>query len=257
MEQLSPTALFVKMHDSLMAQPGRKQPSRKEEPPSVVGERQTPAFVSWSELKKHSDAQDCWLAIHGVVYDVTDFAAVHPGGDIISAFGGRDASDEFEAFHTARVRSRLRTLRVGELTGAPKELAATRDYRHLRQRLWKEGWFAADRSYVYLKDVMVLCLLCLGVFCILAGDGCLVRVLCGGVSVGLALQQVAFVAHDAVRDATHHCSPCSDCCVWHVDLTEGGYGLYFMPGSQWAAAAQGRGRIQLSRLAARLRRFRC
>ena len=81
MEQLSPTALFVKMHDSLMAQPGRKQPSRKEEPPSVVGERQTPAFVSWSELKKHSDAQDCWLAIHGVVYDVTDFAAVHPGGE--------------------------------------------------------------------------------------------------------------------------------------------------------------------------------
>lgn len=35
-------------------------------------------------LREHTTAKTCWLAIHGNVYDVTDFLEEHPGGyDII------------------------------------------------------------------------------------------------------------------------------------------------------------------------------
>jgi hypothetical protein len=32
-------------------------------------------------MEKHKTAEDCWMAIHGKVYDVTKFLAEHPGGE--------------------------------------------------------------------------------------------------------------------------------------------------------------------------------
>jgi hypothetical protein len=34
---------------------------------------------SLDELRNHSSETDCWLAIHGKVYDVTEFLDEHPG----------------------------------------------------------------------------------------------------------------------------------------------------------------------------------
>lgn len=36
--------------------------------------------VSSAELKKHSTRQDCWVAVHSKVWDLTDFLDEHPGG---------------------------------------------------------------------------------------------------------------------------------------------------------------------------------
>ena len=36
--------------------------------------------ISMREVAKHNSADDCWLVIHGKVYDLTDFARTHPGG---------------------------------------------------------------------------------------------------------------------------------------------------------------------------------
>jgi cytochrome b involved in lipid metabolism len=45
------------------------------------------------ECKKHVSDKDCWLVVHGKVYNVTDFLEEHPGGyDIIlTSAGGRGA----------------------------------------------------------------------------------------------------------------------------------------------------------------------
>jgi cytochrome b involved in lipid metabolism len=41
------------------------------------------------ECKKHANDKDCWLVIHGKVYDVTSFLEEHPGGyDIILTSAG-------------------------------------------------------------------------------------------------------------------------------------------------------------------------
>ena len=36
--------------------------------------------VSHEELKKHNSEGDVWMAIHGLVYDVSKFMPDHPGG---------------------------------------------------------------------------------------------------------------------------------------------------------------------------------
>ena len=63
-------------------------------------------MVKWAELRAHGAPADAWLAIHGRVYDVTAWAQQHPGGDVILAYAGRDASDQYECFHVPRVRHR-------------------------------------------------------------------------------------------------------------------------------------------------------
>lgn len=45
---------------------------------------------SLEEVKKHTTDKDCWLVIHGKVYDVTEFLEEHPGGfDIMLTSTGR------------------------------------------------------------------------------------------------------------------------------------------------------------------------
>jgi cytochrome b involved in lipid metabolism len=36
--------------------------------------------VSYSEIKKHSSPDDCWIVLHSKVFDVSAFHAEHPGG---------------------------------------------------------------------------------------------------------------------------------------------------------------------------------
>ncbi|CAI8615776.1 unnamed protein product [Vicia faba] len=52
---------------------------------------------AFEEVSKHNNKKDCWIMIHGKVYDVTSFLDDHPGGDesLISATG-KDASVDFE-----------------------------------------------------------------------------------------------------------------------------------------------------------------
>lgn len=37
--------------------------------------------VSASEVLKHSSEKDCWMVVNGNVYDLTNFAPNHPGGE--------------------------------------------------------------------------------------------------------------------------------------------------------------------------------
>ena len=41
------------------------------------------------EINKHTAEDDCWVIIHGKVYDVTDFLDSHPGGpEYLTDFSG-------------------------------------------------------------------------------------------------------------------------------------------------------------------------
>jgi hypothetical protein len=44
---------------------------------------------TWEEVEQHNTTDDCWIVIKGNVYDVTDFAPMHPGGRAIYTMGGR------------------------------------------------------------------------------------------------------------------------------------------------------------------------
>ncbi|KAJ3671539.1 hypothetical protein LUZ60_007618 [Juncus effusus] len=71
---------------------------------------------SASELSLHTTKDDCWVLIHGKVYDVTKFLEEHPGGDdvLLHASASGDATDGFENVgHSPEAVSLMETLQIG------------------------------------------------------------------------------------------------------------------------------------------------
>ncbi|GAV54214.1 hypothetical protein ZYGR_0AK07160 [Zygosaccharomyces rouxii] len=53
--------------------------------------------LSWDEIRKHTTPPDCWMVIHGRVYNVAPVLATHPGGSqILLHYVGRDATYPFD-----------------------------------------------------------------------------------------------------------------------------------------------------------------
>jgi flavocytochrome c len=57
-------------------------------------------IITTTELQRHNTSEDCWIAIHGIVYDMTNFAEEHPAGaQSIHELAGLDGTDAFAAVH--------------------------------------------------------------------------------------------------------------------------------------------------------------
>lgn len=87
--------------------------------------RQTPASaadvsspIPLSEVARHNTPEDCWTAVNGQVYDMTDFIARHPAGPAgIIEMCGVDATEIFASEHAgqAEPESWLAVFRIGQL----------------------------------------------------------------------------------------------------------------------------------------------
>jgi len=78
--------------------------------------------ITEDQLLQHSDANDCWLAMHGHAYDLTNFE--HPGGSaFINMFCGQEATKDFDLEHTTDLLQLVQSHIVG--TFATKQLAAS------------------------------------------------------------------------------------------------------------------------------------
>jgi cytochrome b involved in lipid metabolism len=78
------------------------------------------AQFTMDEIAKHNTEADCWTAINGAVYDITDFIDEHPGGDIIMDAAGKDGTSSFEnqagqGSHTSFARTTLAKYYIGTL----------------------------------------------------------------------------------------------------------------------------------------------
>ncbi|KZP22788.1 cytochrome b5 [Athelia psychrophila] len=59
-----------------------------------------PPLVQTEELEQHRFPDDAWICINDLVFDVTAFMAVHPGGRaIVESFAGKQCDWQFERFH--------------------------------------------------------------------------------------------------------------------------------------------------------------
>ena len=66
--------------------------------------------ITLDEVKKHSSSNDCWTVVDGGVYDLTKWAALHPGGPaFIQSLCGRDGTSDFLGRH-ANQPDPMRTL---------------------------------------------------------------------------------------------------------------------------------------------------
>ena len=53
---------------------------------------QLPCFTR-EEVAQHKKFKDCWVILHGEVYNVTEWLAKHPGGaTVLFHYAGQDAS---------------------------------------------------------------------------------------------------------------------------------------------------------------------
>lgn len=83
-----------------------------------------------ADLKAHSTEADCWILVHGKVYDVTAFLDEHPGGfDIIVSNTSALCVEGMVVGRGRRggasaVRSRVRALRRHFLSAAPPAAVA-------------------------------------------------------------------------------------------------------------------------------------
>jgi flavocytochrome c len=73
-------------------------------------------IVSMEEVEEHNDDGDCWVVIHGVVYDLTEFAGEHPAGaESIHILAGKDGSEAFAAVHNKDLLHDFEEERIGVL----------------------------------------------------------------------------------------------------------------------------------------------
>lgn len=83
----------------------------------------TAEFYTLFDVGQHNSKEDCWLVIHGGVYDVTSYIKRHPGGNAILEGCGKDATSLFETRpsgsgtpHSQRARNTLEEYYIGELS---------------------------------------------------------------------------------------------------------------------------------------------
>ncbi|KAF4727362.1 hypothetical protein FOZ62_014146, partial [Perkinsus olseni] len=73
------------------------------------------------EVAKHNKKTDCWVVLHGGVYNVTDFLSEHPGGPgVILSAAGKDVTDHYEEIgHSDFARRIAAEHKIGILEGCP------------------------------------------------------------------------------------------------------------------------------------------
>ena len=72
--------------------------------------------VSQTELALHGTVDDCWVAFHGEVYEMTDYAYLHPGpGELmIHPYCGEDGTAAYSSFHSEKMLLQVQEWRVGD-----------------------------------------------------------------------------------------------------------------------------------------------
>mmetsp|Transcript_107226 Transcript_107226/g.284311 ORF Transcript_107226/g.284311 Transcript_107226/m.284311 type:complete len:717 (-) Transcript_107226:113-2263(-) len=88
-----------------------------------------------SEVNRHCVPEDCWVAIDGKVYDLTEFADRHPGGpSVIMSWAGKEASEVYNHIHKGiNINSYLRPeALVGDL-GIDEDLMSESFWHSLRR----------------------------------------------------------------------------------------------------------------------------
>ena len=80
-----------------------------------------------AEVASHSTPESAYIIIDTIVYDITKFAALHPGGELlILEHAGKDSTDIFYAYHRQEVLTKYEKFKIGSIKGeSPKIIYET------------------------------------------------------------------------------------------------------------------------------------
>ncbi|KAG8391890.1 hypothetical protein BUALT_Bualt01G0234000 [Buddleja alternifolia] len=154
-------------------------------------------YITSDELKKHNKSEDLWISIQGKVYNVTDWAKIHPGGDaILLNLSGQDVTDAFVAFHPGSAWKYLDRYFTGYHLEDFLVSEVSKDYRTLVNQFANLGLFEKKGHTV----IYCLCFIAMLIFACCYGvvfsDSFSIHMLSGGL-LGLAWMQVSYLGHDS------------------------------------------------------------
>ncbi|KAJ4839102.1 hypothetical protein Tsubulata_014910 [Turnera subulata] len=74
-------------------------------------------IIHFDELANHSTRKDCWILIHGKVYDLTTFLPDHPGGDeVLMGATAKDGTPYFEDVgHSPNAKELMKKYYIGDI----------------------------------------------------------------------------------------------------------------------------------------------
>ncbi|KAL9672198.1 hypothetical protein QQ045_028448 [Rhodiola kirilowii] len=154
-------------------------------------------YITSEEVRKHDKADDLWISIQGKVYDVTNWAKEHPGGDVpLLNLAGQDVTDAFIAYHPGTAWKYLDKFFTGYYVKDNHVSEVSKDFRNLYYEFVKMGLFE-KKGHVALRSVVtVVVLLGLVVYGVLGTENIFVHVGCGGL-LGMLWMQSAYMGHDS------------------------------------------------------------
>ena len=160
----------------------------------MAGERK---YISAEELKQHDKPGDLWISIQGKVYNVTDWAKVHPGGDIpLLNLAGQDVTDAFIAYHPGTAWQYLDKFFTGYYLKDFKVSEVSKDFRKLANEFSKLGLFEKKgHGILYTCSIIgFLFMVCIyGVLCV---DSFWVHLGCAAL-LGFLWIQSSYLGHDS------------------------------------------------------------
>ncbi|KAJ7007760.1 hypothetical protein NC653_006707 [Populus alba x Populus x berolinensis] len=97
-------------------------------------------YITGVDLKQHNKEGDLWISIQGKVYNVSDWAHEHPGGDVpLLNQAGQDVTDAFIAYHPGTAWQYLDKFFTGYYLKDLKVSETSKDYRRLASEFAKLG----------------------------------------------------------------------------------------------------------------------
>lgn len=116
-------------------------------------------LIEPSLLESHNHRDDCWIALHGKVYDVTAFLPDHPGGaEVVANLAGQDATDAFEEVgHSLEARQDALVYEIGALQGALNPKGAIGD-RQLERVVYTSISKAPAIGHINWVPVIIICI---------------------------------------------------------------------------------------------------
>ncbi|XP_021906194.1 delta(8)-fatty-acid desaturase 2 [Carica papaya] len=154
-------------------------------------------YMSEEELRKHNKAGDLWISIQGKVYNVTDWAKEHPGGEApLLNLAGQDVTDAFIAYHPGTAWKYLDKFFTGYYLQDFKVTEVSRDYRRLVSEFSKIGLFDKKGRVASVALTSVALMFAVVLYGVLRCDSVLAH-LGSGCLLGFLWIQSAYVGHDS------------------------------------------------------------
>jgi len=104
------------------------------------------------EVAQHNAEGDSWIVVDGDIYDVSKFAALHPGGkQLMLDYAGQDATEEFFGLHRMEVLAKYKRLIKGRVkdAGAKK---MTNAFEEISKVPYGEPSYEQGMHSPYFKD---------------------------------------------------------------------------------------------------------